>query len=182
MEHRMPEPSYPWPDLVHRAFRDQGVSLVGYVPDAGLKKLLESCQSDETMTTVPLTTEEEGVGLSMGAWLGGARSALLLQSSGVGNLINALGAVAECRMPLFMLVTMRGEEGEFNPWQVPMGKAAPTVLEAMGVRVERADEEAEVGPLVRSALQAAFEGPSATAVLISQRVVGIKSFQEQADR
>jgi len=182
MEHRIPERSNPWPELVHRAFRDQGVSLVGYVPDAGLKKLLEVCQADETMRTVPLTTEEEGVGLSMGACLGGAKSVLLLQSSGVGNLVNALGAVAECRMPLFMLITMRGEEGEFNPWQVPMGRAAQRVLEAMGVRVERAVEEAEVGPLVRSTLQATFNGPSATAVLISQRVIGIKSFQEQAER
>jgi hypothetical protein len=72
-----------------------------------------------------LTTEEEGIALAAGAWLGGQRAVLLMQSSGVGNCINMLSLPVNCRMPFLTLVTMRGEWGEFNPWQVPMGTATP---------------------------------------------------------
>jgi sulfopyruvate decarboxylase TPP-binding subunit len=98
-----------------------------------------------------------------------------MQSSGVGNIINVLGTVQVCRFPLLIIVTMRGEQGEFNPWQVPMGQATPGVLEAMGMRVKRASAAREIAPLVAAALK----GEEASAVLISQSVVGIKSFQEQ---
>ena len=171
-----------WPDSVHEAFSEAGVRFVNYVPDAGHKRLIELCQADEAILTVPLTTEEEGIGLAMGAWLGGEKSVLLLQSSGVGNLVNALGAVTECQFPLLMIVTMRGEEGEFNPWQVPMGAATPTVLEKMGVRVERAENPGRVGDLVKASLEEVYGMESAIALLISQSVIGIKSFQEQANR
>ena len=114
--------------------------IVGYVPDAGHKRLIELCQADRKMRAVVLTTEEEGIGLAAGAWLGGRKSVLLMQSSGVGNIVNVLGMVQVCRFPLVMIVTMRGEQGEFNPWQVPMGHATPQVLEAMGVSVRRASD------------------------------------------
>ena len=164
-----------WPDDVHRELKAAAVRMVGYVPDAGHKRLIELCQADKTMRAVVLSTEEEGIGLAVGAWLGGQRCALLMQSSGVGNIINVLGTVQVCRFPLLIVVTMRGEEGEFNPWQVPMGRATPQVLEAMGMRVQRASASGEIAPLVAAALK----GDEATAVLISQSVIGIKSFQEQ---
>jgi len=171
-----------WPAAIHRAFTDAGVQLVSYVPDAGHKRLIDLCQADDAIRAIPLTTEEEGVGLAMGAWLGGEKSVLLLQSSGVGNLVNVLGGVQECRCPLVMIATMRGEFGEFNPWQVPMGKATPGILKEMGVVVERVSEPEKVGPAVEAALRQAYKSYSAVAVLISQSLVGIKSFQEQADR
>src|SRR3989442_2608312 len=121
-----------WPDQIHRELAAAKVRVVGYGPDAGHKRLIELCQADKSMRGVVLSTEEEGIGLAAGAWLGGERSVLLMQSSGVGNVINVLGTVKECRFPLVTLVTMRGEEGEFNPWQVPMGQATRAVLEAMG--------------------------------------------------
>ena len=171
-----------WPAATHAALSTAEVHLVSYVPDAGHKRLIELCQADETMTAIPLTTEEEGVGLAMGAWLAGEKSVLLLQSSGVGNLVNVLGAMKECRSPLVMLVTMRGEYGEFNPWQVPVGQATPSVLKEMGVVVERVTEAERVGPAVEAALRLAYRSYTGVAVLISQSLVGIKSFQEQLDR
>jgi sulfopyruvate decarboxylase alpha subunit len=132
------------------------------------------------MRAVPLTTEEEGIGLAAGAWLGGEKSVLLMQSSGVGNVINVLGMVGVCRLPLVMIVTMRGEQGEFNPWQVPMGQAVRPVLEAMGTVVHYAEKADEVGPVVNAALRLAYNSYASVAVLISQRLIGIKSFQEQA--
>jgi sulfopyruvate decarboxylase alpha subunit len=163
-----------WPQEVHRALATAQVRVVGYVPDAGHQRLIELCQGDRRMRAVVLTTEEEGIGLAAGAWLGGEKSVLLMQSSGVGNVINAAGLLKTCRIPLVMIVTMRGEAGEFNSWQVPMGEATPGVLEAMGLSVRRATRAEEIAPLVADALRQ----EQATAVLISQSVIGIKSFRQ----
>ena len=167
----------PWPALIHRMFRDQCVRQVAYVPDFGHARLIDLVRADRQMRAIPLTTEEEGVALAVGAWLGGERSVLLMQSSGVGNCINMLGMIEECRVPLLMLVTMRGQWGEFNPWQVPMAQATIPSLAAMGViaqPVERADEIAET---VAAAGRLAFNTCRAVAVLISQRVLGAKEFK-----
>jgi sulfopyruvate decarboxylase alpha subunit len=169
-----------WPDQIHRELAAAQVRFVGYVPDAGHKRLIELCQGDPSMRAVVLSTEEEGIGLAAGAWLGGTRSVLLMQSSGVGNVINALGMVKECRFPLVTLVTMRGEEGEFNPWQVPMGQATRGTLEAMGTLVQRPSSAEEIAPTVNAALRLAYNSYACVAVLIPQRIIGIKSFQEQA--
>jgi sulfopyruvate decarboxylase alpha subunit len=171
-----------WPEEIHRELSSAGVRVVGYVPDAGHKRLIELCQADKNMRAVVLTTEEEGIGLAAGAWLGGQKSVLLMQSSGVGNVVNVLGMVRECRFPLVTLVTMRGEQGEFNPWQVPMGQAVRPVLEAMGTVVHAPANEADIVPTVNAALRLAYNSYASVAVLIPQRVIGIKSFQDQAAR
>jgi sulfopyruvate decarboxylase alpha subunit len=171
-----------WPDQIHAELIKANVRLVGYVPDAGHKRLIELCQADASMRTVVLSTEEEGIGLAAGAWLGGERSVLLMQSSGVGNVINVLGMVKECRFPLVTLVTMRGEEGEFNPWQVPMGQATRATLEAMGTVVQRPSSAEDIAPTVNAALRLAYNSYASVAVLIPQRIIGIKSFQEQASQ
>src|SRR5258706_9606111 len=129
-----------WPAEIHRELTAFGVRVVGYVPDAGHKRLIELCQADRNMRAVVLTTEEEGIGLVAGAWLGGEKTVLLMQSSGVGNLVNVLGMVKVCRFPLVMIITMRGEQGEFNPWQVPMGQTTARVLQTIGVAVRPAGE------------------------------------------
>jgi sulfopyruvate decarboxylase alpha subunit len=173
---------FDWPLAVHQVLLRLGFGVVGFVPDAGHKRLIELCQADARMRSVVMSTEEEGIGLATGAWLGGAKTVLLMQSSGVGNIVNALGMVRECRVPLLLIVTMRGEYGEFNPWQVPMGQATPGVLRAMGVAVRQAESAEEVAEHVDAAARLAFGSYGAAAVLVSQRVIGIKSFQEQASR
>lgn len=171
-----------WPAEIHRLLSAAGVRIVGYVPDAGHKRLIELCQADKSMRAVVLTTEEEGIGLAAGAWLGGEKSVLLMQSSGVGNVVNAIGMMKECRFPLVSIVTMRGQQGEFNPWQVAMGQATREVLEAMGTIVHSADRAEEISPTVDAALRLAYNSYASVAVLIGQRVIGIKSFQEQTSR
>ncbi|NJD18496.1 MAG: GNAT family N-acetyltransferase, partial [Gemmatimonadetes bacterium] len=172
-----PGPAPQWPDRVHAALRVAGVTLVGYVPDAGHARLIELCHADLGMRAVPLTSEEEGVGLAAGAWLGGARTALLMQSSGGGILMNALGMARECAFPLVLLVTMRGEQDETNPWQVPVGSAAGSLLGEMGVHVVRADVVEAVPLAVSAALDRAWDAESMEAVLIAQRVIGVKRFE-----
>ena len=132
-----------WPEEIYRVLRDFGVTQFAYVPDAGHKVLIDLSLADEAVSSVPLTTEEEGVGLLAGAHLGGARGVLLMQSSGVGNCINFLSLAKGGQFPFLMLVSMRGDFGEGNPWQVPMGQAVEPVLGAMGVICIRADEARE---------------------------------------
>ena len=149
---------------------------VANVPDAGHSRLLELCVADPEKRVVTLTSEEEGVGLLAGAWLGGEKGVLVMQSSGVGNCVNALALIESCRLPLLMLVAMRGEWGEFNPWQMPMGQAVEPVLKAINAVVLRVDAAADVVPTFEAAAGLAFNGQRAVAVLLSQRLIGSKSF------
>ena len=165
-----------WPDAVFEVLKDFDVRHVAYVPDAGHARLIERAHGEPAMTPVVLTTEEEGVALAAGAWLGGQRSVLLMQSSGVGNCVNMLSLIGLCRFPFLTLVTMRGEWGEFNPWQIPMGQTTPQALELMGVRTMRADRPDEAAETVRAAAVIAYEAESAVAVLLSQRLIGAKVF------
>jgi sulfopyruvate decarboxylase TPP-binding subunit len=112
----------------------------------------------------------------LGSWLGGAKGVLLMQSSGVGNCINMLSLPVLHRAPLPMIVTMRGDFGEFNPAQVPMGNATQPALEAMGTLVRRADTPEEVVPVVDAVLRLAFNTFRPTAALLGQRLIGAKTF------
>ena len=165
-----------WSQELHRLFKQHNVRQVSFVPDAGHSALIRLCEADSELCAVRLTTEEEGIALAVGAWLGGDKSALLMQSSGVGNCINMLSMLAVCQIPLTMLVTMRGDWAEFNPWQVPMGQAAQAVLEAMGVLVSRIDRQEDIVPLTEGALRIAYNTLRPTAVLIGQRLLGAKTF------
>jgi sulfopyruvate decarboxylase alpha subunit len=163
-----------WPDRLYATLRRGGVRQVGYVPDAGHSRLIERCHADDDIQDVALTTEEEGVALCAGAWLGGDRSALLMQSSGLGNCINMLSLARSCRFPLLMLITMRGEWEEFNPWQVPMGSIVDPVLKLCEAEVYRATRPDEVAGAAERAVQQAFGDERITAVLLSQQLIGKK--------
>ncbi len=168
--------THDWPRDVFDAMGARGITTVATVPDGGLTRLLELCAADPQTRIVTLTTEEEGIAIATGIWLGGRRCMVAMQSSGVGNCMNALGYAAALRAPCLLLVTMRGQWGEFNPWQVPMGQAVQTVLEAMGVKCFPVGEAARVGETFAAAADLAFAGDFSTAVLVSQRVIGTKGF------
>jgi sulfopyruvate decarboxylase alpha subunit len=161
------------------ALQRHDVKQVAYVPDGGHAALIRAVHAAPGMRAIPLTTEEEGIAVLTGGWLGGQRGVMLMQSSGVGNCVNMLSLVAQCRTPFVALVTMRGEWGEFNPWQTPMSRAAQTVIEAMGLRCLRADEPEHVAPTVEASLSMAFAGGSANVVLLGQRLIGAKDFMKE---
>jgi sulfopyruvate decarboxylase alpha subunit len=171
-----PDEAEAWPDRIYDLLKEHGIRQVALVPDAGHSRLIRRCLADNGMRVVTLTTEEEGIAQLFGAWLGGQKGVLLMQSSGVGNCINMLSVAVAHRTPLPMLVTMRGEFGEFNPFQVPMGNATPAVLEAMGTLVNRADRPEDVAPTVEATLRLAFNTFRPAAALIGQRVIGAKTF------
>ena len=154
------------------------IRQVALVPDAGHAQLIKLCERDRAMRVVRLTTEEEGVALLGGAWLGGDKGVLLMQSSGAGNCINMLSLPLSCSFPLLMLVTMRGDHGEFNPSQVPMGDSTQRVLEAVGVIVKRADAVQDIPEMVSGALRLAFNTYRPVAVLFGQKGLGAKDFRK----
>jgi sulfopyruvate decarboxylase alpha subunit len=161
-----------WSQDVHQLFKKIGIKQIAYVPDGGLAKLIERVQTDKSMRSVVLTTEEEGVAQMAGAWLGGQRGVLLTQSGGVGNCINMLSIMQECRIPLLSLVSMRGEWGEQYPWQVPMGQSTIPALEAAKVIVHHVDQAEKVPETVEAAAKLAFDSNRAVAVVLSQRIAG----------
>jgi len=170
MSERKPD----WPDRLFEILKRGSVRQVGYVPDAGHARLIERIRADDEIRDVALTTEEEGVALAAGAWLGGERAALLMQSSGVGNCINMFSLARTCRFPLLMFITMRGEWEEFNPWQVPMGSIVDPVLKLCEAEVYRANAPEEVDNAAECAVQQAFGNERIAAVILSQQLIGKK--------
>src|SRR5690348_8083563 len=170
------EPAASWPEDIFAVLQRFDVRQVPYVPDAGHSQLIARVLGSSTMRGISLTTEEEGVALLAGAWAGGQRGVLLMQSSGVGNCINMLSLTQILRFPFLTLVTMRGEWGEFNPWQVPMGTSTQGVLELAGIRVLRAGHPGEVREVMEAAASQAYNALTPTALLLSQRLIGTKVF------
>jgi sulfopyruvate decarboxylase alpha subunit len=165
-----------WPEEIFAILKRFEVRQVPYVPDAGHSQLINRVLGEPSMRGIPLTTEEEGIALMVGAWAGGQRGVLLMQSSGVGNCINMLSLTQIFRFPFLTLVTMRGEWGEFNPWQVPMGSSTQGVLELSGIRVLRATHASEVKDVMEAAASQAYDALTPTALLLSQRLIGTKVF------
>lgn len=164
----------PWPERLVDELLGAGVTHMSHVPDAGHARTIELLSSNPDVTVNVLTTEEEGVAIAAGAWLGGQRSVILMQSSGAGNCINMLSLPVIGRFPLLMLVTMRGEWREFNPWQVPVGRAVQGALEAVGVTTFRVESEDDLTATVGAAAEMAFGSDQQIAVLLSQRFLGEK--------
>ena len=165
-----------WAHDLYQVLRNHDVTQFAFVPDAGHRVLIDRALADPDVHAVALTTEEEGVGLLAGADLGGARGVLLMQSSGAGNCVNFLSLVKNARFPIVTFLSMRGEFGEGNPWQMAMGQAVAPVMEAMGLRVLRVEHDADVVPTAEAALTMAYKGGESVAVLLTQKLIGAKQF------
>ena len=165
-----------WADQLYDSLREMGVKIFAFVPDAGHKVMINRSLDDESAIAVRLTTEEEGVALLAGAHLGGERGVLLVQSSGIGNCINMLSLTENGRFPLVMIVSMRGEFGEQNPWQVPMGRGVRPCLEAMGCHCVSVDRTDEVVAAARAAFGMAYKSNQSVAILLTQKLLGAKVF------
>jgi sulfopyruvate decarboxylase TPP-binding subunit len=170
-EQSSPATDVDWPDRIHAVFKRFKVRQVGHVPDTGHTRLIALCAQDNEITDVVLTSEAEGPGLVLGATLGGERAALLMQSSGVGNCINTFSVLQNCGVPCVLVVTMRGEFNDFNPWQRPMGQITEQTLKLCGFHVYRVEEEKDVEEVVAAACDMAYGGNFQVAILLSQRMI-----------
>jgi len=167
-----------WWKKIFDALKQADVRQVAYVPDAGHASLIEACISDNDIKAIALTTEEEGIAVLSGAWLGGQRGALLMQSSGVGNCINMFSLSVTCRFPLPVFVTMRGQWHEFNPWQFPMGQTTERHLNTAGMQTLTAVKPDEVGPMSKATLDQAFTGGGIAGLLLHQSLMPVKTFDK----
>jgi sulfopyruvate decarboxylase subunit alpha len=119
---------------VYNALKKTGINFVVSLPCVNLGKIMEMVDCDTDIIHVPVTREEEGFGICAGAFLGGKNPAILMQNSGLGNSVNALASLFELyKIPVMMIMSHRGTEGEFMSAQVPMGKATPKVLDALEI-------------------------------------------------
>lgn len=165
-----------WPDELYAALRRHNVTQFAYVPDAGHRVLIDKSLADPEVHSVALTTEEEGVALLAGADLGGERGVLLMQSSGTGNCVNFFSMISGGKFPFVTFISMRGNFGEGNPWQMGMGQAVEPIFKAMGFRVLHVDEPEQVVPAADAAMTMAYGGGEAVAVLLTQKLLGAKVF------
>lgn len=165
-----------WSRTIFKQFKDAGISLFSYIPDAGNARLAELAEEDNETRLVLLTTEEEGIALAAGADLVGEKAVLMMQSSGVGNCPNFLSFVKGGGFPILMFVSMRGDYGEQNPWQYPMGEAVDSILEAMGVLTYRVDHPDQLEGGVQAAINATFKGGRSAAIILGQTFLGAKAF------
>lgn len=166
----------PWQRAACEVLLGADIRQMSYVPDAGHAELIRLLSADDRVQCISLTSEEEGIPVACGAWLAGQRSVLLMQSSGVGNCINAFSLLAACRFPFLTIVTQRGEWGEFNQWQVPMGSKTRASFELMGFTVYRVDTAEEVAPAIEAAAKMAFDADQRIAILLSQKLIGKKNW------
>ena len=178
MPNKSPSADCGWQHQILSTLKRSGVEIIAYVPDAAHTVAIRGANEDPDTTAVSCTTEEEGIAICAGAHLGGKRAAMLMQSSGVGNCINMLSLISMCRFPLLVLVTMRGEWAEFNPWQSPMGQVTEQSLGLMGVQCFRAEQANEVLTQLEGASDSAFHGDQACALILGQRLIGRKTWVE----
>ncbi len=119
---------------VYQGLKKAGIDFVVSLPCVNLGKIIEMVDSDPDIIHAPVTREEEGFGICAGAYLGGKKTAILMQNSGLGNSVNVLASLFKLyQFPILMVMSHRGTEGEFMSAQVPMGEATPGVLDALEI-------------------------------------------------
>ena len=165
-----------WSVRLFEQLIEAGVRLFAHVPDAGNARLIVLAEVHNEARPVLLASEQEGVAICAGADLVGGRAVLCMQSSGVGNCPNFLSLVKGGGFPVLLIVTMRGDYGEGNPWQYPMGQAVEPILAAMGVLSFRVERPEDLEPATSAAVAAAFRAGQGAALVLSQKFLGAKAF------
>jgi len=151
---------------VYLGLKDAGIDFVTSVPCVNLGALLKLISSDRDILHIPVTREEEGVGLCAGAWMGGKRTALLMQNSGLGNSVNALASLDLLYgVPLLMIISHRGTSGEKISAQVPMGKLTEPVLSVMGIPFVKPGQDGAEDAVVEAWKTAEVNGTPAAVLL-----------------
>jgi sulfopyruvate decarboxylase subunit alpha len=167
------EPVTPaWARAVAAGVWASGSRDVAYVPDNPLSHILGVCRDEHPgIRAIPATREEEAVGIAAGLYLGGRLPTVMMQSSGLGNALNAIGSLLVAyQIPTLLVLSMRGDPGEWNQAQVPFGRAVPQLLDALGIQHVSADRPDTAEEAVRLAARLAFDTRSAAACLLPRRL------------
>jgi sulfopyruvate decarboxylase subunit alpha len=160
-----------WQRAIAASLVAAGVSAVAYVPDARLRGVIAAL--DDSIAVRTLTREEECVGFACGYSAAGGRPAVLMQCSGLGNALNALGSFAvPYAIGIPLVLSMRGTLGEENPSQVPMGRATVALLAALGIQSYAVSDPAQAGPTMTGVLASAFAAGTTGALILEPELGG----------
>ncbi|WMW22033.1 sulfopyruvate decarboxylase subunit alpha [Methanolobus mangrovi] len=150
-----------------KGIKDAGIDFIVSVPCANLKELIPMVDEAHDIIHLPVTREEEGVGVCAGAYMGGKKPAMLMQNSGLGNSINALASLNMLYgIPLLMIMSHRGVEGEPIVAQVPMGELTPKLLETMDIPYFLPEKGVDPADIIVKAWNVASEQKKPVAVLL----------------
>ena len=164
-----------WPEIIVDVLKKYRIKFINYVPDAKNQMILELVRQDPHFSLLPLTREEEGIGVVCGQSVGGQRGVMLMPTAGLGNSINALASLAiPYKIPVPMIIGVRGDLGEFNQAQVAMGQALPDILKSLNIPTFRITREDEAERITDGALRLGYANESPVAILITNELAGWK--------
>ena len=164
-----------WPRKIVSLLKANDICSISFIPDSIIGQILKEAEKDPFFHFTTLAREEEGIGIITGEYLGGRYGVLMMQSAGLGNCVNALASLAiPYQIPFLMLISQRGELGEFNACHVVLGKALRRILEALGIQNYTVDREDELEIIVDGAIKTAYTSEQPVAVILSTALVGWK--------
>jgi len=164
-----------WPRKIVSSLKANDICSISFIPDSVIGQILNAAEKDPYFHFTTLAREEEGIGIITGEYFGGRRGVLMMQSAGLGNCVNALASLAiPYQIPFLMLISQRGELGEFNACHVVMGKALRAVLEALGIQHYTVNREDELETILDGAIKTAYTSEQPVAVIFSTALVGWK--------
>jgi sulfopyruvate decarboxylase alpha subunit len=167
-----------WHAIVHDTLKANEVRLVTYVPDRVLTPLIKSIHADSYFTAFVTTREEEALGIVTGAWMGGMRGTILMQTSGFATLPNALASLAvPYQIPLLMLISERGTLGEFNLGQAMVCRTMRPVLDALGIENHTITRLDELEFILDRSIKQAVATQAPCALILSPLLTGGKTFK-----
>jgi sulfopyruvate decarboxylase alpha subunit len=174
----MPTRTQTWHEIVLASLKSNGVKLVTYVPDRVFTPLIKALHGDAYFTTLVCTREEEAVGIVTGAWMGGLRGAVLMQTSGFGTIPNALASlVVPSQIPTLIFVSERGTLGEFNLGQAMVCKTMRPVLDSLGVETHTITRHDELGFIIDRSIKQAVATQAPVVFILSPLLTGGKVFE-----
>jgi sulfopyruvate decarboxylase alpha subunit len=175
----MTSPSIPWHDIVLTSLKSNDVRLITYVPDRVLTPLIKALHADPFFTTFATTREEEAIGVVTGAWMGGLRGAVLMQTSGFATIANVLASlVVPSQIPALLIVSERGTLGEFNVGQAMVCKTMRPVLDALAMEHHTITRQEELGFILDRAIKQAVATQAPAAFILSPLLTGGKVFEK----
>ncbi|HZR75690.1 decarboxylase [Bradyrhizobium sp.] len=168
-----------WYEIALQTLKRNDIKLVPYVPDRVLTRLIKELHADPFFTTFPTAREEEAVGIVSGAWMGGLRGAVLMQTSGFATLANVLASLAlPYQIPLIMFVSERGTLGEFNYGQSLVCRTMRPVLDSLAMEHHTATRIDEFEFIVDRSIKQAITTQAPVALILSPLLTGGKVFDK----
>ena len=167
-----------WHGIIHATLKAHDVKLVTYVPDNVLRPLIERIHANDFFTAFTCTREEEAVGIVSGAWMGGMRGVVLMQTSGFATLPNVLASLpVPFQIPVLMIVSERGTLGEFNIGQAMVARTMRPVLDSIAMEHHTLSRLDEVEFIVDRSIRQAVATQQPACLILSPLLTGGKVFK-----